>query len=190
MDPTQFEAVYASVLRRESTFDGIYYTGVRTTKIVCRPSCRAKTPLARNVTFYRSLEAALAAGFRPCKRCKPEEGGPLGPDAALAAKVDALLETAFDQKLSLSSLAAWLAVSPFHLQRVYKRVRGCSPAEKLDRVRLEVAMRLLRHAELPAAEIGAAIGFRSPSHFSVWFSRKTGLSPTVYREDNVEEGAE
>ncbi|WP_025698146.1 Ada metal-binding domain-containing protein, partial [Paenibacillus forsythiae] len=63
MDQALFDLVYQAVARRDACYDGIYYTGVRTTGIVCRPSCRARTPRPDNVTFYPSLEAALQAGF-------------------------------------------------------------------------------------------------------------------------------
>ncbi|MHA6533103.1 bifunctional transcriptional activator/DNA repair enzyme AdaA [Paenibacillus sp. BAC0078] len=181
MDQTLFERIYDSVLRREPTYDGVYYTAVLTTHIVCRPSCRARTPKAGNVVFYDSLEKAVAAGFRPCKRCKPEEGGVLRPDAVLAAQADELMADRFGQKMTLQSLAELLRVSPFHLQRTYKRVTGRSPAEMLDQLRVEKACALLADTELAVAEVGQAVSFRGPSHFAAWFTRKIGLSPTEYR---------
>jgi AraC family transcriptional regulator of adaptative response / methylphosphotriester-DNA alkyltransferase methyltransferase len=181
MDQKLFDLVYESVVNRESTYEGVYYTGVRTTKIVCRPTCRAKVPNAINVTFYRSLEEALQAGFRPCKRCRPEANGALRPDAALAAQVDAIIETQYKDKLTLPLLAVSLAVSPYHLQRTYKQVTGYSPAEKTERVRFTHAQRLLLESSATIAEIGVAVGYGSPSHFTSWFCRRTGISPTAYR---------
>jgi AraC family transcriptional regulator of adaptative response / methylphosphotriester-DNA alkyltransferase methyltransferase len=188
MNQTLFDLVYESVVNRESTYEGVYYTGVRTTKIVCRPTCRARIPHASNVTFYPSLEAALHAGFRPCKRCKPDANGALRPDAALAAQVDAIIETQYKDKLTLSLLSSALAISPYHLQRIYKQVTGYSPAEKTERVRLTHAQRLLLESSAPIAEIGAAVGYGSPSHFTSWFSRRTGFSPAGYR--NGQRGGE
>ena len=181
MDETLFERVYQTVANRESTYDGVYYTGVRTTHIVCRPSCRARTPKPGNVTFYPSLEAAISAGFRPCKRCKPESGGKLGPDAVIAAQVNAIIEVQYAQKITLQVLAEALRISPFHLQRTYKLVKGCSPSVKLDNVRLTKAQDMLSASPEGIVEIGRAVGFRSPSHFTAWFSRKVGMSPTEYR---------
>lgn len=181
-----FEAIYASVVRREATYDGVYYTGVRTTKIVCRPSCRAKTPLAANVTFYRSLAEALEAGFRPCKRCRPEANGRLSPDAALAAQVDGLLEAAVAGRPTLASLAKALSISPFHLQRIYKRERGESPAAALERLRRRAAVRLLEETEAPIGEVARAVGYGSASHFAAWFARGAGASPTQYRSERRE----
>jgi AraC family transcriptional regulator of adaptative response / methylphosphotriester-DNA alkyltransferase methyltransferase len=181
MDQKLFDLVYETVVNRESTYEGVYYTGVRTTKIVCRPTCRAKVPNAINVTFYRSLEDALQAGFRPCKRCRPEANGALRPDAALAAQVDAIIETQYKDKLTLPLLAVSLAVSPYHLQRTYKQVTGYSPAEKTEHVRLTHAQRLLLESSATIAEIGVAVGYGSPSHFTSWFCRRTGISPMAYR---------
>ncbi|WJH35585.1 hypothetical protein N6H14_06160 [Paenibacillus sp. CC-CFT747] len=105
MDAELFNRVYETVARKESTYDGIYYTGVRTTGIVCRPSCRAKTPKPENVTFFPSVKAAVREGFRPCKRCRPETPGSHGPDAALAAEVDRLLMERLGRPLTLPILA-------------------------------------------------------------------------------------
>lgn len=181
MEQALFERIYASVVNREPTYDGIYYTAVLTTRIVCRPSCRARTPKAENVEFYTSLEKAARAGFRPCKRCKPEEGGVLRPDAVLAARADEVMEARLGEKLTLSKLAEALTVSPYHLQRTYKRVKGYSPAVKLDRLRSDKACGLLAHTDAPIAEIGRNAGFAGASHFAAWFTRRNGQSPTDYR---------
>lgn len=181
MDQTLFERVYDSVVRRDPAYDGVYYTAVLTTHIVCRPSCRARTPKASNVKFYGSLQEAVQAGFRPCKRCRPEEGGVLRPDAVLAAEADAVMKEKFRAKLTLQSLAEQLKVSPFHLQRTYKRVTGYSPAVKLDQLRTESACQLLTNTDTAVADIARAVGFRGPSHFAIWFARKIGLPPTEYR---------
>lgn len=66
-----FDVLYRAMAERSAEFDGVYYTAVRTTGIFCRPTCPARTPLAKNVTFFASAEEALAAGYRACKRCKP-----------------------------------------------------------------------------------------------------------------------
>ncbi|QSF45384.1 Ada metal-binding domain-containing protein [Paenibacillus tianjinensis] len=181
MDQALFERIYDSVVNREPTYDGVYYTAVLTTRIVCRPSCRARTPKAGNVKFYTSLEEAARAGFRPCKRCRPEEGGVLRPDAVLAAQADVIMEVQLAEKLTLPKLAEQLKVSPFHLQRTYTRVTGQSPAVKLDQLRIAKACELLVATDLPANEIGRAVGFQGASHFAAWFARKNGLPPTEYR---------
>lgn len=181
MDRVLFERIYDTVARKEATYDGIYYTAVRSTHIVCRPSCRARTPKPENVTFYPTLADAIAAGFRPCKRCKPEEGGRLNPDALLAGRVDALINAHYAEKLTLAWLSEQLRISPYHLQRMYKRLRGITPAQQLDQTRLSHAKEWLAASKRPVAEVGEACGFRSPSHFAVWFTSHTGITPTLYR---------
>lgn len=181
MEQKLFDLIYASVLAKEHTYDGIYYTCVRTTRIFCRPSCRARTPYPQNVRFVNSPEEAIKLGFRPCKRCKPEEAGELGPDEMMAAKVDHLIEQDLSRPVTLNILAGQLAVSPFHLQKVYKRVKGYSPAEYLQGVRMKEAKKLLAQDEPTVAMISRVVGFRSPSHFTVWFKREAGCSPRDYR---------
>jgi AraC family transcriptional regulator of adaptative response / methylphosphotriester-DNA alkyltransferase methyltransferase len=178
-----FERVYASIVNKEATYDGIYYTGVKTTRIVCRPSCRARTPKRENITLYPSVRAAVRDGFRPCKRCRPDAPGPHGPDATLAAQTDALLAARYSERLTLQLLAKELAISPYHLQRTYKRVTGVSPLERLHDIRLAAARRMLRDGAAAVAEVARAVGFRSASHFAVWFRAETGASPVEYREN-------
>lgn len=89
----------------------------------------------------------------------------------------------YGEKLTLQSLAEQLKVSPFHLQRTYKRVTGQSPAARLDQLRLEKASGLLADTGLAIAEVGKAVSFQGPSHFAAWFARKTGLAPTEYRTE-------
>ncbi|MFM1652898.1 bifunctional transcriptional activator/DNA repair enzyme AdaA [Brevibacillus sp. B_LB10_24] len=185
MNAELFDKVYDSIVKKESTYDGVYYTGVKTTRIVCRPSCRAKTPKRENITLYTSVKAAIRDGFRPCKRCKPETPGALGPDAQLAAQTDAVIDACYGERVTLQAIAQKLAISPYHLQRTYKRVTGLTPMERLHQTRLSAAKRLLENGNLPMFEVAAAVGFRSASHFAVWFRGQTGLSPSAYREGNV-----
>lgn len=181
MEQELFDRIYASIANKETTYDGVYYTGVKTTKIVCRPSCRARTPKRENIKLYRSVAAAVRDGFRPCKRCKPETPGVHGPDAALAAQTDALIAERFGGRLTLRDMADELAVSPYHLQRTYKRVSGKSPMERLHEMRLAEACRLLGAGTQPVAAVAGTVGFRSASHFAVWFKGETGVSPVEYR---------
>ncbi|GGG67502.1 bifunctional transcriptional activator/DNA repair enzyme AdaA [Paenibacillus radicis (ex Gao et al. 2016)] len=181
MDTELFDKVYESIVNRQPTYDGIYYTGVKTTKIVCRPSCRARTPKRENITLYPNLKSAIRDGFRPCKRCKPETPGTLNPDAMLAAQVDAIISANYTSALTLSSLADQLAISPYHLQRTYKRVTDRTPIERLHQVRLKEAKFLLADRKLTISGIALSVGYKHASHFAVWFREQTGLSPTAYR---------
>ncbi|AWB44599.1 AraC family transcriptional regulator [Paenibacillus sp. CAA11] len=182
MDQKQFDQIYSTVMKKDSTYDGIYYTCVKTTKIFCRPSCRARTPYPQNVIFMTSVEDAVKAGFRPCKRCRPEVPGRGGPDEQLANKVDELLQERLDRSVTLRVLASELSVSPYHLMRVYKRVRGYSPADHLRELRLEQTKCLLRSGANSIAEIGRSVGYTSAAHFSAWFKQACAVTPAEYRD--------
>ncbi|MFD0713421.1 bifunctional transcriptional activator/DNA repair enzyme AdaA [Paenibacillus sp. GCM10027626] len=184
MDAELFDTVYQSIVKKEATYDGIYYTGVKTTRIVCRPSCRAKTPKQENIILYPSVEAAIKEGFRPCKRCKPETAGTLNPDALLASHIDRMIAQNYGQQLTLAAIAGELAISPYHMQRVYKRMRGITPLEKLHQQRLAAARRLLENNTCTVLEIAGMVGFRSASHFASWFREQTGATPSAYRARN------
>ncbi len=181
LDSSLFHKVYDVILRNDTLYDGRIYVGVRTTGIVCRPSCRARTPKKENITLFNSLTEALKAGFRPCKRCRPEQPGANGPDAELVERLNAVIAARYRQPLTLPDLAAALNISPFHLQRVYKRTVGITPAERLRSVRIEAAKTLLMPEGPSVADAAAAVGFRSASHFSSIFRKTTGLSPNMFR---------
>lgn len=117
---------WEAVTARDRNADGKFVFAVRTTGIFCRPSCPAKRPNRGNVEFFLSAEEATAAGFRPCKRCNPEEAvRTLGEKRVReAAKY---IEKHPDQSLSLDALAARVTLSPFHLQREFKKIFGLTP---------------------------------------------------------------
>ncbi|UUZ79189.1 helix-turn-helix domain-containing protein [Paenibacillus sp. P26] len=174
MEDDIFESVYETILRRDTKYDGRYYVGIKSTGIFCRPSCRSRIPKPENVKVYGSIEEARQAGFRPCKRCRPDHPAPHGPDAEIARAVTELIERRYNENLTLGEMAAALNLSPFHLRRVFKRSTGATPAKQLLHTRLERSKRLLAEEDLPIAEIAAAVGFRSPSHFSYVFQKTVG----------------
>ncbi|MEF3302879.1 DNA-3-methyladenine glycosylase 2 family protein [Paenibacillus sp. GYB003] len=175
------EDLWNTILTRDRKYDGIYYLGIKTTGIYCRPSCRSRLPKRENVSVYRSAEEARRAGYRACKRCKPDNPGPDGPDAELAAQVKAAIARRLPQAPTLAQLAAETGVSPFHLQRTFKRVTGTTPAAFALGAKLELGRGLLERTAEPAGQIAVKAGFRSPSHFSAAFQKAFGLTPTEYR---------
>jgi AraC family transcriptional regulator of adaptative response / methylphosphotriester-DNA alkyltransferase methyltransferase len=183
MDNQTFEAVYQAILNRDTKYDGKYYTGVKTTGIFCRPSCRSRTPKRENIDLYTSREAAVEAGFRACKRCRPDHPNPMGPDEDLSQRVLAYTEAHFAEPLTLSKIAFHMNISPFHMQRVFKRVKGFTPAEQLTRIRLNEATKMLAQEKPSIEQIAVLVGFRNPSHFSSVFKRETGVSPSDYRKN-------
>lgn len=169
------------MVRRDSKFDGKWYIGIVSTGIVCFPSCRSRLPKRENVRVYASLEEALQAGFRPCKRCKPDNPKHHSPDAEVANRVLEILNSRFHEAVTLQSLADELAMSPYHLQRVFKRFRGVSPAGELQRLRMERAREYLRTTDHAIGDIALTVGYQSGPHFSAMFRKKFGINPNNYR---------
>ncbi|MCU6708249.1 helix-turn-helix domain-containing protein [Paenibacillus sp. J5C_2022] len=186
MDESIFQSVYETILERDTRYDGVYYTAIRTTGIVCRPSCRSRTPKPENVQLYTSVKEALEAGYRPCKRCRPERPGPHGPDAELVHAADSLMKQQFGGNVTLDSLAGQLQISPYHLQRVYKRTTGATPAKRLQHIRLEEAKRKLAEGKMTIAGVAAATGYRSASHFTRLFHSSVGCTPMDYQKRRKE----
>ncbi|WP_349408469.1 bifunctional transcriptional activator/DNA repair enzyme AdaA [Pseudalkalibacillus sp. SCS-8] len=185
MNEDVFQSVYETMMERDTRFDGIYYVGIRSTGIVCRPSCRSRLPKRENVSLYTSVEEALQAGFRPCKRCKPENPGHLGPDAEMVAAVQNIINRQYREPLTLKDIAQHLNVSPYHLHRVVKRSTGETPSALLVRKRLEKAVELFYDSQQTIAKISGKVGFKSPSHFSAVFKKMKGCSPNEYRQKVV-----
>ena len=125
------DELYAHIQRRDPELDGVIYVGVKTTGIFCRPVCPARTPLSKNITFFSSPDEALAAGLRPCKRCRPDAPPLAERHAALVADLCRRIDAA-DTPPRLADLADAAGLTPHHLQRVFKAVTGLSPRAWFD----------------------------------------------------------
>ncbi|HBQ4461775.1 TPA: methylated-DNA--[protein]-cysteine S-methyltransferase [Klebsiella pneumoniae subsp. pneumoniae] len=116
---------WQAVCERDTRADGQFVFAVLTTGICCRPSCRSRRARRENVRFFADVAAAVAAGFRPCKRCQPDKDYPQQQRVDKVAQACRLLEQ--DAPLTLEALAGQLAMSPFHFHRLFKSVTGMTP---------------------------------------------------------------
>jgi AraC family transcriptional regulator of adaptative response/methylated-DNA-[protein]-cysteine methyltransferase len=153
------EACWQAALQKRRSADGLFYTAVLTTGIYCRPSCPSRMPLRQNVRFFPTADAAEAAGFRACKRCRPRE--PMRSDAQLVRDICRRLERA-DELPTLAQLSVEFGVSRFHLQRTFKKVTGLSPKAYASSHRAVRLRRALRDGQR-ATEAAFAAGFASTS---------------------------
>jgi len=178
------ERRYRAVQSRDARFDGKFFTGVVTTGIYCRPVCPAKTPHKQNVRFFSCAAAAEEAGFRPCKRCRPETapGTPVWNGTITSvARGARLINEGFLGTRSVEELASVLGIGSRHLRRLFLRHLGVSP-KALDRSRrTHNASMLLSDTDLPVATIGLEAGFRSIRQFNDAFKRSFGVSPSEVR---------
>jgi AraC family transcriptional regulator of adaptative response / DNA-3-methyladenine glycosylase II len=157
------------VQSRDPRFDGWFYTAVRTTGIYCRPSCPAITPKRRNVEFHPTAAAAQAAGFRACKRCRPD-ASPGSPDwntrSDLVARAMRLIADGVVDREGVSGLARALGYTSRHLTRLMTQELGAGPLAIARAHRAQTARTLLECTALPASEIAFAAGFGSIRQFN------------------------
>lgn len=175
------EEMYQAILQADPAYDHRFFFGVTSTGIFCFPSCSCRKPRRENVRFFRSREQALAHGFRPCKRCRPDlDGGQAGYEAALAEKARTLV----NQDLAgagVGRLATALALSPDHLQRIFRRQAGLPLQAYIRQQRLRRAAELLRETPLPILAVAEQVGFESASGFYAAFREVFGVAPGRYR---------
>jgi AraC family transcriptional regulator, regulatory protein of adaptative response / methylated-DNA-[protein]-cysteine methyltransferase len=170
---------WASVLARSSDADGSFFYSVRTTGVYCRPSCAARLPRPENVRFHATRKEAEQAGFRPCKRCKPDQPSIAEQHAAKVTEACRLIE-ASQGVLSLERLATGAGMSVFHFHRVFKAIMGLTPREYAAAQRGE----RMRQELVRAGTVTAAIyesGYNSNGQFYGESREVLGMTPTSYR---------
>jgi AraC family transcriptional regulator of adaptative response / DNA-3-methyladenine glycosylase II len=186
-----FDICNEARLRRDPAFDGVFFIGVKTTGIYCRPVCPARSPLTRNISFYPSAAAAEAAGFRPCLRCRPETA-PFSPawngtkttvERALRLIADGALDDG-----TVEALAERLGVGPRHLARLFRQHVGASPVQVAKTARVQRAKRLIDRGELSMAEIARTSGFGSLRRFNTVFLELYGRPPSAMRRTRARAG--
>ncbi len=179
-----FDTCYRAVLARDPRFDGRFYTAVTSTGIYCRPVCPARTPARANLRFFPHPGAAEAAGFRACRRCRPE-ASPGSPDwnvrADLAARAVRLISAGYVDEHGIGGLAARLAVTPRHLHRLLLAELGTGPLALARTARLQTARRLLAETQLPITDVAFASGFSSVRQFNATVLESAGRTPSQLR---------
>ena len=179
-----FDLCYRVVCSRDARFDGRFFTAVTSTGIYCRPICPAQTPHAKNVRFYACAAAAEAAGFRACRRCRPETS-PGSPDwnirADLAARALRLIADGVVDNEGVAGLAARLAVSERHLHRELVAEVGVGPLALARTRRAQTARLLIDKTDLPFATIAFTAGFASIRQFNDTMQTSFGCPPSALR---------
>ncbi|MEZ5063203.1 MAG: AlkA N-terminal domain-containing protein [bacterium] len=188
---TPTDRFYDALKSRDRRFDGRFFAGVTSTGIYCRPICPARTPKRDNVRFFSNAAAAEAAGFRPCRRCRPETapGTPAwhGTSATVARALRLISEGELDGG-SVDDLADRLGVGGRHLRRLFDRHVGASPLAVAQTRRIHFARKLLDDTDLPMRDIAFAAGFQSVKRFNTVMRETFGRSPTEIRKVARTEG--
>jgi AraC family transcriptional regulator of adaptative response/methylated-DNA-[protein]-cysteine methyltransferase len=183
-DTSESDARWAAVQTRSAAPAANFFYGVRTTGVYCRPACPSRRPRRENVEFFATREAAELAGFRPCKRCTPEQAALPERHAALVARACRLIETA-DQAPDLETLAREVGLSPYHFHRIFKAATGLTPkgyatAHRARRIRSNLGS---------SRSVTDAIydsGYNSNGRFYESAGQMLGMTPRAFRTGGAE----
>jgi len=171
---------WQAILNRSSEADGCFVYGVITTGIYCRPTCAARRPKPENIQFFENFHMAEAAGFRACKRCQPNATAPQSQQAEKITQICHLIATS-EAAPSLAEMATLAGLSPYHFQRVFKRVVGVTPkayAHTHRTKRLQVALQ----EQASVTEAIYAAGFETSSQVYAQANTLLGMTPKNYRQ--------
>src|SRR3984957_14566911 len=173
------EKYWAAVIAHDATQDGRFFYSVKTTGVYCRPGCASRQPLRKNVAFYATNEEAEAAGFRPCKRCRPRDGSSADRHLAAVDRACALIRRR-DSLPSLAELADAAGISRFHFHRVFKQITGTTPRDWGKAHRLgRFADRLDAGENVAEAVYGAGFGASSRAYEAA--PSGLGMTPAARR---------
>jgi len=172
----QSETQWQQVMARDARQDGRFVFAVRTTGVYCRPSCPSRRPRRDSVEFFADPQQAERAGYRACLRCKPTE---ISAQARAVIRARQLLDEA-EGVVTLAELSKRVGVSPFHLQRLFKRATGLSPREYQSARRMQQVKRGLRKGDDVTTALYDA-GFGSPSRLYEQSTQQLGMTPGTYR---------
>ena len=187
------KTLYKALSARDTRFDGIFFVGVTSTRIYCRPVCTAKTPKAVNCRFFDTAQEAEQARFRPCLRCRPElapGNAPVDDSQRIAHLIVQRLEDGtIDNDAGLEAIADQFELSSRQIRRIVQKELGVPPIQLLLTRRLLLAKQLLTETTLPITEIAFASGFASLRRFNDAFNARYGMPPTRLRKDAKDDNA-
>jgi AraC family transcriptional regulator of adaptative response/methylated-DNA-[protein]-cysteine methyltransferase len=178
--PKQTDWRWLVLRNRNADFDGMFYFGVRTTGVFCRPSCSSKSPRPENVTFFDTSREAQSAGFRACLRCKPLDERFPGRNAELVAKAFRTLSDPDSGIETIDELSRRLNVSSGHLQKTFRTVLGVSPKEVMDMMRIEDFKENIRETDVTTSLYES--GFGSSRSLYEKAGERLGMTPAVYKK--------
>jgi AraC family transcriptional regulator of adaptative response/methylated-DNA-[protein]-cysteine methyltransferase len=174
------ETFWQAVLDRDARFDGRVFFAVRSTGIYCRPSCPARRPRREQVVFFRIPEAAEQAGFRSCRRCRPRAAAMSDPQVEMVRRACLYIQNHAVESPTLEDLSLHTGVSPYHLQRVFKRIAGITPRQYAEAMRIDqFKAGVKKGATVTGAMYDA--GYGSSSRLYERAPAQLGMTPADYR---------
>jgi AraC family transcriptional regulator, regulatory protein of adaptative response / DNA-3-methyladenine glycosylase II len=166
---------------KDARFDGLFFTGVRSTRIYCRPVCPAPTPKPQNIVYFPSAAAAAGAGYRPCLRCRPELSPGIQSGDQSVRRALTLIAEGWLEEGSVETLAKRVGVSPRHLRRLFLDKAGATPLQVHQAQRVLMAKQLLTETSMSITQVALAAGFASIRRFNDTFHARCGVAPSAFR---------
>lgn len=176
------DEMWRAVVECDQSRDGQFFYGVRAVGVYCRPSCRSKTPLRENILYFANEEDARKAGFRSCKRCRPDLPG-YNPASELAGKVKEVIDAYCNEPEQLAMKMKQTGVTAGHMASIFKQQYGLQPIQYLNGQRADQAKKLLTETAMPIIDIAGEIGFNSLPAFYRFFKKQAGITPKAYRAE-------
>ena len=177
------EEMWQAVVGCDDTYNGKFFYSVKTVGVYCRPSCKSKTPLRKNVSYHETKKDAEKAGFRPCKRCRPDLFD-YAPMTELAGKAKELIERYYAQREILAQEMKLLNASANHISSVFKQQYGIPPLQYCNQIRTAHAKKLLLESAMSIIDVAEETGFASLSAFYSFFKKQTGNTPGEFLARN------
>ena len=169
-----------AALLNDEAYDGVFWYGVKSTGVYCRPSCRSRRPKAENMAFFPSAQAAEQAGYRPCKRCRPDLAV-YQPVQETARRMKAVIDGEFMRKAAMFEALKQIGVGPKRAIEIFKEAYHTTPGAYADGLRIAEARRRLRETDETILDIALALGFESLSAFYALFGKAAETTPAAYR---------
>lgn len=171
---------WQAIINNDTAYNNQFFYAVKSTGIFCKPSCKSRVPKKENVYIFQNAEQALRANFRPCKRCKPTNENL--PDSEWVDLITEYIDQHFTEKLTLDSLASICHGSPYHMHRTFKKIKGITPVEYIQQVRVHAAKKYLIQTNKTIGDIAIRVGMTNTPYFITLFKKKTGLTPAQFRQ--------
>lgn len=175
------EKKWQAVCRCDANYDGMFWYGVKSTGIFCNPSCKSRRPKKDNIVYFDSPQEAMDAGYRACKRCRPDLQS-YDPNRHLISHMKEVLDLNADNPKKLQEALKQIPMTPHHFNQLFKIRYGQTPYAYVLNKRLEKAASMLKTSSQSVLDIAMAAGFGSISSFYASFRRVYGMSPARYRE--------
>ena len=175
------DEMYEAVIHNDANYDGLFFYGVKSTGIFCRPSCASKIPVLKNVVFFNNAKEAMNAGFRPCKRCRSDLLS-YQPMNDMAQLLKNRIDEQYQQRSPWNEDIKTIGLSKRRMVEVFKEAYQITPKVYMDTLKLNEAKQLLVNTNDKISDIAQAVGFGSLPTFNRFFKEQTGQTPRAYRQ--------